>query len=193
MDLDEAYWSNRYINNTAAWDTGGITQPLKEYIDQLTDKGISILIPGSGSSYEAGYLLDHGFTNITLIDISTTICKKLNEQFETHKNSGLRIICSDFFEHDSTYDLIIEQTFFCALNPTLRNQYAEKMYSLLKPGGKLVGLLFNRTFEDGPPFGGSVYEYYKLFQQYFTIAKMENCYNSISPRKDAELFVILKK
>jgi SAM-dependent methyltransferase len=193
MDLNDDYWSKRYIENTTGWDTGNMTAPLKEYIDQLPAKNIAILIPGCGSSYEAQYLLAHGFTNITLIDISTSLCKKLNEKFEAHLGSGIRVICGDFFEHKGAYDLIFEQTFFCALDPHLRSQYAVKMHSLLKPGGKLVGLLFNRQFIDGPPFSGTEQEYRKLFQQYFTIVKMENCYNSILPRKDGELFVILKK
>ena len=53
MELDDAYWSGRYNNHTSTWDIGTITTPLKEYIDQLNDKTIAILIPGCGSSYEA--------------------------------------------------------------------------------------------------------------------------------------------
>lgn len=193
MELDDSYWSNRYIENTAAWDAGAITTPLKEYIGQLTDKNIAILIPGCGNSHEAEYLLQQGFTNITLMDISTMLCKKLEEKFAAYLSSGLTIICADFFDHQGKYDLVIEQTFFCALDPSLRNRYAEKMYRLLKPGGKLVGLLFNRAFEGGPPFGGTETEYQQLFQQQFTIAIMENCYNSIEARKGAELFVKLIK
>ncbi len=193
MELDDSYWSNRYIENTAAWDAGTITTPLKEYLGQLTDKNIAILIPGCGNSHEAEYLLQQGFTNITLMDISTMLCKKLEEKFAAYLSSGLTIIRADFFAHQGEYDLVIEQTFFCALDPSLRNKYAEKMYRLLKPGGKLVGLLFNRAFEGGPPFGGTETEYRQLFQQQFTIAIMENCYNSIEAGKGAELFVKLIK
>ena len=89
--------------------------------------------------------------------------------------------------------MIIEQTFFCALNPALRKDYVDRMYELLKPGGKLVGVLFNRSFEGGPPFGGSKEEYKELFDEKFVIKKMEDCYNSIEPRKDAEVFIILAK
>ena len=189
--LDDNYWSNRYADNTAAWDTGGITQPLKEYFEQLKNKNISILIPGCGNSYEAEYLLQNGFTNITLIDISTVLCKKIENDFASYLSKGLAIICGDFFEHTGQYDLIVEQTFFCALEPSLRKSYAEKMPQLLKPAGKLVGVLFNRFFESSPPFGGSEEEYRKLFEQYFTIETMEFCYNSIKPREGAELFIKL--
>ena len=193
MPLDETYWSGRYSNNTAAWDAGLITTPLKEYIDQLTDKNVAILIPGCGNSYEAEYLLQKGFSNITLIDISSVLCRNLEEKLQPFLPSGLKIICADFFELQGQYDLIIEQTFFCALDPSLRKEYADKMYQLLNPGGKLVGVLFNRSFDEGPPFGGSENEYRELFQQQFNIAVMEECYNSIAPRKGVELFMKLIK
>ena len=51
--LNENYWSSRYKNNDVAWDMGEVSLPLKEYFDQLTDKYISILIPGCGNAYEA--------------------------------------------------------------------------------------------------------------------------------------------
>ena len=193
MQLNDQYWSNRYNNQTDTWNAGKITPPLKAYCDQLTNKEISILVPGCGNSYEAAYLLQNGFSNITLIDISTTLCKKLQVELAAYLSKGLQIICGDFFKLQGQYDLIIEQTFFCAIDPSLRKNYAVKMQQLLKPGGKLTGLLFNRNFESGPPFGGSENEYRQLFQEYFTIEIMEECYNSIAPRRGAELFVKLMK
>ncbi|MCU0386695.1 MAG: TPMT family class I SAM-dependent methyltransferase, partial [Flavihumibacter sp.] len=82
---------------------------------------------------------------------------------------------------------------FCALDPSLRSQYVNKMSALLAPGGKLVGVLFNRAFEGGPPFGGSKEEYEQLFAKTFSRRSMEPCYNSIPPRRDAELFIRMEK
>ena len=191
--LDENYWNNRYQNNDAPWDMGKVSPPLKEYFDQLSDKNISILVPGCGNAYEAEYMLQSGFTNITLIDISPLPVEKLQKTFSTYVNKEINIICGDFFELNKTFDLIIEQTFFCAIDPALRQNYADKMSELLNANGKLVGVFFNRTFEGGPPFSGSEAEYKRLFQNKFKIKKMELCYNSISPRKGSELFVILQK
>lgn len=91
IPLDDNYWSSRYSNNTAAWDMGKISTPLKEYIDQLTNKEISILIPGCGNSYEAAYLLQNGFLNITLIDISSLLCKQLEEKLASYLPKGLKL------------------------------------------------------------------------------------------------------
>jgi hypothetical protein len=89
--------------------------------------------------------------------------------------------------------LIIEQTFFCALPPAMREQYVLKMHQLLSKGGKLAGLLFNKKFEGGPPFGGSQAEYEQLFKDHFDFLKMELSQNSIFKRANSELFVEFQK
>ena len=190
-ELNDNYWSNRYLQNQTGWDMKQPSPPLVEYINNISNKQTSILIPGCGNAYEAEYLLQHGFTNVTLIDISKTLVDSLKEKFN---GKSIRIIHDDFFNHFEKYDLMIEQTFFCAIDPQLRNEYAKHAASILKAGGKIAGVLFNKTFEqEGPPFGGNKTEYENLFQPYFTIEKMEPCNNSILPRAGTELFFELIK
>lgn len=192
MQLDKNYWTERYLNNDAAWDTGSITQPLKEYIDQLEDKNISILIPGAGNAYEAEYLFRNGYINVHILDLSQTPLDDFKKRVPEFPDKQL--IQGDFFEHNTKYDLIIEQTFFCALDPSLRNDYSKKMNELLNPGGKLVGLLFDdKLNSDKPPFGGSKEEYLNYFKKGFQIKTFEACYNSIKPRAGRELFINLEK
>ena len=117
---------------------------------------------------------------------------KLKDKYKS--NPHINIILGDFFEHEGAYDLIIEQTFFCAISPTLREKYVAKMKALLAPNGKLIGLLFDRTFEqEGPPFGGSKSEYISLFENNFNLKYFDKCYNSFIKRKDNELFISLVK
>lgn len=191
--LDSKYWDGRYNQQDDPWSIGSISTPLKEYIDQLTDKSIAILIPGCGNAYEATYLLEQGFTNITLIDISPVLVKAIEKELSLYVGKQLRIICDDFFNLNDQFDLIIEQTFFCALDPALRKNYVVKMHELLKQGGKLVGVLFNCSFEVSPPFGGSIEEYRQLFSEAFNVKKMEKCYNSIEKRGGREAFILLQK
>jgi methyl halide transferase len=192
-DLDALYWTNRFKNKDTPWDIGSASPPLKVYIDQLANKNASILIPGCGNSHEAEYLLQTGFNNITLIDISSTVTELLAQKFAIYLQKELTLLTGDFFNLTGQYDIILEQTFFCALTPTLRKLYVEKMAALLTDGGKLAGVLFNRSFDGGPPFGGSQDEYEALFKPDFNIRLMEPCYNSIQPRMGAELFFIAER
>lgn len=192
MKLNSDYWENRYSNLEIGWDTGKITTPLKEYIDQIEDKSIKILIPGCGNGYEFEYLMNKGFSNTFVLDYAKTPLENLKKRFSNYSKNQL--IHSDFFEHQGQYDLIIEQTFFCALDPELRSKYVKKMHSLLSPKGKLIGLLFQFPLtESGPPFGGSKEEYINLFSAYFEIKTLEPAYNSIKPRQGNELFFIFTK
>jgi SAM-dependent methyltransferase len=190
---NEQFWNARWQNHQTGWDLGQASPPITTYIDQLTDKDISILIPGCGNAYEAAYLLEKCFTNVTLIDIAQYPVTILCDRFKPESDPRIRIIHGDFFEHEGRYDLILEQTFFCALDPSLRPAYVTKMSSLLKPGGKIAGVLFNRDFEGGPPFGGHIEEYRERFAPCFQIKTMEPCYNSIDPRAGSEAFILLEK
>lgn len=189
--LDQDYWDAQYKAKATGWDLGTVSPPIQELVDSIQDKNSAILIPGGGNSYEAEYLLQQGFTNITVIDIAPTLIAVLKQKFVNHPN--INIILGDFFEHKGEYDWIIEQTFFCALPPTMRPKYVWKMHQLLAPKGKIAGLLFNREFEEGPPFGGNKAEYTNLFKGAFTIQKMEVCTNSVAPRANSELFIELEK
>jgi SAM-dependent methyltransferase len=190
--LGEDYWTSRYQHNSIAWDVGEITKPIKQYLDQIDNNWLKILVPGAGNGYEVQYALKKGFLNTNILDIS--ILPLENFRLANPGFPESQIHHENFFEHEGNYDLIIEQTFFCALNPNLRKEYVRKMYSLLNPGGKLVGILFNRQFEkEGPPFGGNMIEYQSLFENEFKILTLEKCNNSIRPRQGQEIFFILQK
>ncbi|WP_369918587.1 methyltransferase domain-containing protein [Tenacibaculum singaporense] len=187
MELSETFWNNKYLHNKTGWDLGKISNPLKEYVDQLEDKNLRILIPGGGNSYEAEYLFNKGFKNVFVVDIASAPLKRIQNRVPSFPKENL--IHADFFELKGTFDLIIEQTFFCAINPELRSKYAQKTHKLLVKKGKLVGLLFDAKLnEDHPPFGGSKQEYEDYFMPYF-LGSMEPCYNSSGGRKGMELFV----
>jgi len=192
MKLDADYWDERYRQHETGWDLGEASPALRNYIDTLLDKDLLILIPGCGNAYEAEYLLAKGFTQITLLDISATLTDELKSRW--NENDHIRVLCEDFFEHEGEYDLIIEQTFFCAINPMRRQQYCEKMQRLLGKGGKIAGLLFNRQFpHDGPPFGGDATNYQSLFSSYFSHLEIKPCENSIAPRMGSEVFIEIEK
>ncbi len=189
--LDVAYWGNRYQSKETGWDLGAVSPSLKAYIDQLPNKDIRILIPGAGRAYEAEYLFRNGFRNVHVIDLVASPLVELKNRYPQFPESQLHV--GDFLHFIGEFDVILEQTTFCALDPCLRNDYVRKCAELLSTGGVLAGLLFNRSFESGPPFGGNREEYHSLFTPYFSEIQMEDCYNSIPARAGTELFIILRK
>lgn len=190
--LDESYWTERYHHQQTGWDLGQVSPPLGNYIDQLKDKDLAILIPGSGNSYEAAYLYHQGFKKVYILDISEVPLRAFKRKYPQFPDN--QVLHDDFFSIQGRYDLILEQTFFSALSPDLRPQYVEKVLRMLRPGGKLVGVLFDDPlFTDHPPFGGSREDYLGFFAPHFKIRKFERSYNSVKPRQGREFFMILEK
>lgn len=191
--LSEQFWNERYLSGQTGWDMGEVSPPLKAYFDQLEDKELAILIPGCGNAYEAKYLAEAGFKNVTVVDIAETPLQHLRAWLHEQKIDSVQLVHANFFDLEGSYDLMIEQTFFCALDPSLRDDYVRKTNALLAPKGKLVGLLFASYFEQGgPPFGGVEEEYRRLFAPYFAIEHMEPSYNSHPKRMGNELFIRLR-
>ncbi|KAL4861403.1 hypothetical protein BDV12DRAFT_191106 [Aspergillus spectabilis] len=88
------------------------------------------------------------------------------QQQQTHDKIGrgtAQVLQGDFFDSAwlgnlgiETFDLVYDYTFLCALHPSQRPRWAERMAELLKPGGLLVCLEFP-MYKDpalpGPPWG----------------------------------------
>ncbi|RNI22420.1 methyltransferase domain-containing protein [Rufibacter latericius] len=192
-NLDQEYWEQRYRQNRTEWDVGSITPPLKSYIDQLSEKSLQILLPGGGNGYEAEYLHQKGFSQVFLLDFAQAPLLNFRERVPSFPEGHL--LQQDFFTlTPGLYDLVLEQTFFCALPREFRTHYARQVFDILKPGGKLVGVLFSEEFEkEGPPFGGTALEYQAYFEPYFRFIRFEPCQNSVKPRQGRELFIELQR
>lgn len=192
MDINnQDFWEDKYKNKVTGWDLGSVSPPLKAYFDQIKNKNIKILVPGAGHAYEAEYLHNQGFKNVYVADWAQTALNNIQVRIPSFPKEHLLLV--DFFSLQDSFDLIIEQTFFCAITPNLRIKYVDKMHELLQKNGKLVGLLFQIPLNNShPPFGGCKDEYLRLFQEKFEIKIMETAYNSIQPRANNELFVIMQ-
>ncbi len=189
--LNKNYWNDRYRNRNIPWDAGAPTTPLTAFVDQLEDKSIVILIPGAGLAHEAAYLFQQGFYNSWVCDWAPEPLEQFHQNYPDFPKRQL--LCHDFFDLTGHYDLLLEQTFFCALPPDQRPAYTKKAWELLQPGGMVAGLLFAQPFDQpGPPFGGTKAEYLGLFSPYFEVLEMEVSPLSIKPRAGRELFFRMK-
>ena len=190
------FWESRYKNGEIGWDLGKET-PVFTSISKTLKPG-KVCILGCGNGYDAISFSKEGF-KVTAVDFAETPIKNISN---IAKKLSLKIntIQKDIFDltprYNNSFDYIIEQTCFCAIDPKNREHYSNLVYDLLKVGGKLIGLwmpLDKDIKESGPPFGVKEEEVKKLFLKHWNIT--EDCFpiESIKARKGREKLIIFEK
>ena len=116
------------------------------------------------------------------------------------ENVKVNIVQKDIFslipEYENSFDYVIEQTCFCAIHPSRRNEYEYLVRGILKYGGHIIGLWFpldKLLSAGGPPYGTSVDDVKSLFSSNWEIKKEEFSEHSIKPRRGREKLMIFKK
>lgn len=192
---DPGFWDNRYITNGAGWD---LKTPTPAFVS-LVKKGEyispgTLFIPGCGKGYDAVFAAEHGF-NVTALDFSEQALLQA-KKLAAEKQSDVRFLNQDIFTLDEAliYDYVFEYTTYCAINPARRKDYVEKISSLLKPGGRLIALLFPIDGrEGGPPYNIDVEEAFSLFSRYLRLELYSKKIDSVKPRTGREVLHIYKK
>jgi len=188
-ELNDRYWDERYVQGNAPWDLLTVSTPIKYLIGKYVTVQDKILIPGAGRGHELNWLRVNGYHRSIALDWSNEAISEAKALYPEIDDSSL--LTGDFFQHRGSYDVIIEQTFFCALPPTQRPDYARHVADLLPTGGLLVGVWFVFALtEKGPPFGGSPKEYHVLFDPYFEWLRFEPCRVSAPERWGKEWLMV---
>jgi len=79
---------------------------------------------------------EHGFDSIVALDLSPTACEAAREEIARSSSSAaikarVAVECGDFFEMPSRrFDFIWDCTFLCALEPAVRERWAQQMSQL---------------------------------------------------------------
>ena len=195
--LEPKYWEKFYNTGEMPWDLGEPTPIFKNWIHSQK-KSLSICILGAGNGWDALYFAEKGH-KVTAIDFALSAVNNMKKAAKK-KNLNLNIICADIFNldklYDEKFDIVLEYTCYCAIDPNKRIHYIHIVNHLLKPSGQFVGILFPIDKEldlDGPPFGVEFNSTIAMFSKYFTLVKKEESKLSIERRQGKEVFVILKK
>lgn len=196
IDFPE-YWDERYHKNEANWDLKSANPVFVEILKSKSfiDPG-KLLIPGCGKGFDAIEAAKSGF-EVTALDFSSEAIK-FGKNLAEKEKLNINFLTEDFFnlsgEYENYFDSIYEYTTYCAINPKRRGEFAEKIASLLKPGGKLLTILFPvEELADGPPYGIDPIETYKIFSNYLKLSFFTKNINSIKPRKNREVIQLYIK
>jgi len=191
------YWENSYKTGEMTWDLGEPTPIFKNWIHSQKYP-LTICVLGAGNGWDALYFAEKGH-DVTAVDFADSAIANMTYAAKK-KKLNLNIVHEDIFKleniYDAKFDIVLEYTCYCAIHPNKRINYIQIVNKLLKPSGKLVGILFpiDKMLDDyGPPFGVDINATIIMFSKYFTLVTKEIPTLSVPKRQGREVFIIFKK
>lgn len=150
---NQAHWNTVYQTkqpNEVSWFAPHLSRSLNTILESVPDRSAAIIDVGAGECTLVDDLLEHGYRDISLLDISEAALQvtrnRLGERgVGVHWYAG-DILSTALAEHrfDVWHDRAV---FHFLLEPSQRAAYVAQAHRAIKPGG----LLIIRTFaEDGP-------------------------------------------
>lgn len=170
------FWNARFVAGKTPWDCHGIPDKLKAYLSR-TPPGRA-LIPGCGSAYEVAAFHAAGWS-VAAIDFSPVAVERAKRLLGP---LGELVLLGDFFKHplrETSFDVVYERTFLCALPPRVWKDYASRMRQLIRPGGKLFGFFLYGDEPEPPPYPLTTTQAAELFGRDFILTKDEPVTDSL--------------
>jgi SAM-dependent methyltransferase len=192
-----SFWDERYKANQAGWDLKSANPVFVELLDKSEFlKPGKIMVAGCGKGYDSVAAAKKGY-DVTAVDFSVEAIS-FAKLLAGKENVKINFLVQDLFQPDAQFfnyfDYVYEYVTYCSINPSRRKEFAEKISSVIKPGGRLITILFPvDKREGGPPFSIDVIEFYTNFSEFLKLEFSSKQINSIKPRKGREILQVYKK
>lgn len=151
-------WEEAWQAGRTGWDAGKSAPILHDLIERGVLPPGRALVPGCGAGYDVVTLAKGGW-NATGLDLAPTAVERFRQ---VREGAGVdaesaSVEVANFFEWrpETTFDVIWDYTFLCAIEPEMRSEWSQQMERLLSPGGQLVTLIFPvdpDRGDEGPPY-----------------------------------------
>lgn len=188
--MDE--WDKCWEERVTPWDLGRVTPIVSHLVQQqgLLPQG-RVLVPGCGAGYDVVALASPN-RYVIGVEISEKAVKQAQELASSAPNAKYcEFVKADFFTWSpvETFDLIFDYTFFCAIEPSMRSAWGERVAELLKHDGELITLMFPiDDHEGGPPYAVSIPRYEEVLHPLgFEAISIEKNEMAVGRRKGREM------
>jgi methyl halide transferase len=189
---EPSYWNQLFLDGQDGWELGRPTPPLARWFTLNPPRGKRVLVVGAGRGNEARFLAHLG-AQVTAVDFAEEAVASMRA-LAAVENLTLDIRHQDLFTlGKGEWELVVEHTCFCAIDPSRRDEYVAAVADALVPGGELVGLFYDHGRPGGPPFTTDIGELERRFAARFDWISDERPPDSVAARQGHELLVRLRK
>ncbi len=194
----EKIYKNKEIDETS-WYQENPEQSLNLISSTKLPKESSIIDVGGGESLLANKLIESGYRNITVLDISSTSIRKVKKRLGRN-SKNIEFVLSDILEYDTSkrFDVWHDRaTFHFLINELDIKKYVKLLDQLIKSGGYLIIATFSTK---GPDMcsGLDVKQYSKesmkkIFNNFRLVKSLEAYHRTPSGKSQKFIYCMFKK
>lgn len=193
-----AFWDAAYDEKRDGWELGGPSPVLARALSNLHPTGRPRgVVPGCGRGHEVIALAEAGVEAVGL-DFAAQAVAGARALIQTREATGTLKAPASVVELDlfaaldaglGQFDLAVEHTCFCAIDPARRDEYVAVLAGLVRPGGLLLGVFYAHDRPGGPPFTTTEAEVRARLEAAFDVVGVSVPGDSIERRRGHELFI----
>ena len=193
------FWDQKWQTNDIPFNQEKPGELLQQFVHALQLKpGDNIFVPLCGKSIDMLWLVQQGY-RVTGIELSPIACEAFftgngipyqcenSNDFMLFYNEQIKLYSGNFFDFNATitgtFYAVYDRAALIALPYELRQDYAAKIMSLLKPGASmlLIAVTYDQAVMSGPPFSVDEQEINQLYYNCFHIETLVDKVAASSP------------
>ena len=186
--MDRDFWQGLYASGDTRFDLGGPVPALLDWLAATAPAPGKAVVPGCGRGYDVNELARRGWDALG-VDLAPTAIR------DARSGGAGRFLEADFFTvPPEPCDLFFENTFYCAIAPSRRDEYARAAARWVVPGGTLLFVAFPvGAHEGGPPFAIAADELAPRFAANFTLEALTQPRPSLPRRAGREWLAVFRR
>lgn len=193
-------WAARYREDNIPWDLGG---PHPELVARLQKNGLErrrmghgvrAVVPGCGRGHDALALARAGW-RVTALDIVADLGADLTTELERYESQFYSSNALDYVSRPP-FEILFDHTFFCAIEPDLREQYGAMARRLLAFRGRLHAIVFpfnKPVTEGGPPFAMTTHDLEEALGESFKLVREDEIQHPAPGRQWQERWAVFER
>ena len=165
-------------------------------LPQSADTRARVAVPGSGRGHDARLLARHGYRvdAFDFAEAAVTEARRLAAAESVEVAIEQRDVFTLGRDHAGAFDGVWEYTCFCAVDPARRQEYADVLHTILRPGGLLLACFYPlREGQEGPPFPVSRADIARALAGRFAVLSEGPPTRSVERRRGLEWLVLARR